>query len=77
MRTITTTRTATTIRTLTLATTLVAIMATTPLIARESNRSTRTPRDIDSPIVRMVKQVMKKVFNVSSNAEVTLPKPPA
>ncbi len=65
----------TTVRTLMLATTLAAVLATTsPLAAREA-REAGAPRDVESPIVRTVKQVVKKVFGITLNSSITIPKP--
>jgi hypothetical protein len=63
-------------RNLTLTASLVVVLATaTPLSARPDSRHPTTPRDPESRIVRTIKQVVKKVFGISLNSEVTIPKP--
>lgn len=73
MRTTTTTP-ATTLRNLTLTASLVVVlMASAPLTARPTRE---TPRDPDSPIVRKVKQVVKRVLGIElTESTITLPKP--
>jgi hypothetical protein len=64
-----------TARNLTLAASFVAILAaSTPISARPA-REVSTPRDVDSPAVRVVKQIVKKIFGISINETITIPIP--
>jgi hypothetical protein len=76
MRNTTSTTATVIVRNFTLAASLVAILATTtPLAARERARDGAAPRDGESPIVRTVKRVVKKVFGITILETPTLPLP--
>ena len=63
-------------RTFTLTASLVVLLTTaTPLSARPDSRRATTPRDPEPRIIRTVKQVVKKVFGISLNTEISQPKP--
>ncbi|HET8798049.1 MAG TPA: hypothetical protein VFO89_10195 [Thermoanaerobaculia bacterium] len=68
-------RTTTAVRNAALAVSFVAVLATTaPASAREA-REGQTLRGGDSPVVRVVKRVVKKVFGVTILETPTLPLP--
>lgn len=63
-------------RTIAIATILATTLSVTPLFAAGAVRSRNSRRDNVS-IAQMVRNIMKRLFNVSSQAEVSVPIPEA